>query len=104
MREAPKIESLRSTLPTPLATLGRETTKLNQPRFLGVQFQAELGEPDAELPQKPLRLVSVLETYDEVVGVPYDDDVASAVPLSPLPHPQVENVMQVHVRQERWNH
>jgi hypothetical protein len=51
--------------------------------------------------QESLGLVTMLEPQDEVIGLANDDDVAVGVPLPPLLHPQVEQVVQVHVR-EKW--
>lgn len=50
------------------------------------------------------RVRVVLETNDEVVGVAHDDDVAARVPLSPSMNPDVEDAVQVDVRQQRRNH
>ena len=92
-----------SGFPSPARSpvLGRERPELDQPRLLGVQLQAELREPLAQLRQEPLGLRSVLESHDEVVREPHDDHVAARLLLPPPLDPEVEHVVQVDVRQER---
>jgi hypothetical protein len=49
--------------------------------------------------QKPFGLVSMLESYNEVVTVAHDDYFALGLLLSPLLNPQVEYVMKVDIGQ-----
>jgi hypothetical protein len=42
----------------------------------------------------------VLQTHHEVVGVANDVHLTARVPLSPLLEPQIEHVVQIHVRQQ----
>ena len=101
MREAQKPQRLRLA-ETPLLTLlGGEPPKPDQSRLLGVQLQAELREPVAKIRPEPLGVVPMLESHHEVVSKTRDDDVTARVPAPPLVSPQVEDVVQVDVRQER---
>jgi hypothetical protein len=97
VREAQEIERLR--LPdTPLrAMLGRKTPKLDQASLVGVQFQVELRKPLTKIVEEPICITTVLEPDDEVIGEAGDDHVATSVPVSPLPDPPVEDVVQIHV-------
>ena len=101
MREAQEPERLRLA-ETPLCPLlGGEPPEPDQPRLLGVQLQAELREPVAKVRPEPLGIISMLETHHEVVSETRDDNVTARVPSSPLVSPQVKDVVQVDVRQER---
>src|SRR5438552_736221 len=101
VHEADEVERLRLPLVGAPSVLGREWPELQQPRLLGVQLQAELRQPLAELGQEPLGLLPVLKPDDEVIRVPHDDHVAVGLRLPPSPNPEVERVVQVHVGQER---
>ena len=92
-----------SGLPKPplCSSLGREAPELDQPRFLVVQPQPELREPLAKLGEEPLGVVPMLEAHHSVVSEPHSDDIAARLATPPLVDPQVEDVMQVHVRKQR---
>jgi hypothetical protein len=45
----------------------------------------------------------VLETDNDVVGIPHDDDLTSGVALTPPVCPEVEEVMEVDIGQQRRN-
>ena len=89
--------------PRPLSILGGEPPELDEPRLLGMQFQPELRESLAQLGEEPLGVTLVLEANDEVVSEPHDDHVTVRVPLPPLLDPQVEDVVQVDVGEQRRN-
>lgn len=57
--------------------------------------------PTSQLGQEPLGLVLVRESHDKIIRVADDDHIAGRVTLSPLIHPQVQNIVQVHIRQQR---
>ena len=101
MREAEKLERLRLAEPTRLAIPGGVPSELDQPRFLGVQLQAELREPVAQISPEPLGVLPMLKPHHEVISETRDHDVAVRVPSPPLVSPEVEDVVQVDVRQER---
>ena len=75
--------------------------ELDQPSLLGVQFQSELREPLAKLGKEPPRVTLVFEADDEVVRPAHDDHVAAPMAVSPPIDPQVQNVVQVHVSEQR---
>src|SRR6266446_1620242 len=66
MREAQKREGFRLSLSPLLSALSGEPPKLDQPRLLRVQFQAELRQALPEFFQKSLRLCSALEAHHQV--------------------------------------
>src|SRR5437763_11986353 len=94
VREAEKPERLRLAESTGLAIAGGEPPELDQPCLLGVQLQAELREPVAQVSPEPLRVLPVLESHHEVVSPAHDDDVAVRVPTPPLVSPEVEDVVE----------
>src|SRR5215472_10335 len=103
MRETQKGECFRFSLTPPLTIPFGESAEFNQPRFLRMQFQTELAQPFPELPAKPLGVRPVLESHDEIIGVPNSDYVTVGHLVPPCLYPQVEYVMQVDVCQQRRN-
>ncbi len=101
MREAKKLERLRLAETPLFPLLGSEPPKPDQPGLLGVQLQRELRESLAKISPEPISVLPILETHHEIVSEARDDHAAARVPLPPLVSPQVEDVVQVDVRQER---
>ena len=77
----------------------RLAAEFEQPRFVRVQRQTEPRKPLAQAGEKLLSVVSMFEPDDEVIGKPNDDHVAVRLPLAPSLSPEVEDVVQVDVRQ-----
>src|SRR6266496_1799695 len=94
VREAKKIECLRLPLPTPSSIISCKPAKLDQPRFLGMQSQLELGESLLQILVKPLGVRPVLTSNNEIICKSDDNHVASCFCLPPLVHPQIEHVVQ----------
>jgi hypothetical protein len=88
MREAQEVERLGLAQSTSPSVLGRERSKFQQPRLLGVQLQVELGEPFAYFPPEPLGIRPTLKAHHDVVREPHDDHVASRSRPTPLLDPQ----------------
>src|SRR5262249_61993589 len=84
-----------------LPVRGGEPPEPDQPRLARVQLQGESREPVAEVPQELPGVSQMLEPGDEVVGEAHDDHVAARVPPPPPLGPQVKDVMEVDVRQQR---
>jgi len=61
VREAEELKRLGLPEPTGFAVSGGEPSELDQPRLLGVQFQAERREPVAKVGEEPLGVLTVLE-------------------------------------------
>src|SRR2546427_484427 len=101
VREAKKIECLRFPFPTLFSIVGCISAKLDQPRFLGMQFQLELAESLRQFLVKPLSLRPVLKTHDEVICPSDDDHVAFGFCLSPVVHPEVEHIVQEDIGHQR---
>ena len=45
----------------------------------------------------------MLESSHEVIGKANEDDLSACVPLSPLPNPEIECVVEIDIRQQRAN-
>jgi hypothetical protein len=97
VRESQKIEGLGFALPSPPPVTLRESPKLDQPRFLRVQFQPELLHPLPQLLQEHFRVLPVLETQHSIIGVANHNHVPSRCLPPPLVHPEIEDIMQVDV-------
>ena len=66
-----------------------------------MQFQPELREPLAQISPESLGIFLILETNGEIISEPNDDDITVGEPIPPPLSPQVEDVVQVHVGQQR---
>jgi len=67
----------------------------------GCEPQREFPHPIAHrVPEAP-GIVLMLESDDNIVGIPYDDHVAGGLTSSPTLGPKVEEIMEVDVREQR---
>src|SRR6267378_3980134 len=101
VRKAKKVERLRLPFSTPLPVITRERTKLQQPRFLGMQFQVELPHPFREFPPKLIGIRFTVKAHHDVISESHDDDIAVRPLLTPCLDPQIEYVMKIDVCQKR---
>src|SRR5450759_2247112 len=69
-----------------------------------MQFQAELSQPIPKVIQKSLRFRPALKASDQIVSIPDDNYVALGHFLSPRFDPQVKDIVQIDIRQQRRNH
>ncbi len=101
VREAEKVERLRSAVATPLSSFRREATEFQQPRFLFVQREPELGKACSQFFQTRRCVTSMLEAHHKVVRIADHDHVTATVISTPPYHPKVEHIVQKHVCQQR---
>ena len=101
MGEPQKYEGLRFSLTTPFSVSEGKPPKLNQPRLVRMQFQTELHQPLLKITQKPLGVSPILKTQHKIIGVADHYDIARCHFLAPSFHPQIEYLMQVHIREQR---
>src|SRR6266853_976674 len=101
MRKAEKIERFRLPFSTPLPVADRKRTKLQQPCFLGMQFQVELLHSFGEFHPKLIGIRLAVKSNHDVIGKSHHDQIAVRVLLTPCLDPQVEYVMKIDVRQKR---
>src|SRR5206468_3260232 len=88
VREAEEVEGLGLPVAPPSSILVGKLAKLDEARLAGMQLQAEPAEPLAQLGQEPLGVLAMLESHDEVIGKPHDDDVAVGLRLPPPLDPE----------------
>jgi len=103
VREAQEVERLRLAFATLAPILFRKAAKLDDSRLVGMQLKAKVRKSVAQLRQEPLCFISVLESSYEVIRKANDDDLSARLPLSPLPDPEVECVVEIDIRQQRAN-
>src|SRR5271166_4547748 len=99
--EAQEVERLR-LCKAPLSPVrSRKAAELDEAGLVRVQFQIELRKPLSKVVKEPFCIPEVLEPDHEVVREPHDDHVTMCVAASPPIGPLVEDVMKVHVREQR---
>ena len=99
--EAQEVEGLRLAKPAPRALGRREAAELDQAGLVRMQRQRELLQPlTHRIPEAP-GVGLVLETDHNVIRVAHEDHVAGGLAPSPALGPEVEDVVQVDVGQER---
>src|ERR1700712_1238214 len=69
-----------------------------------MERQSKLLEPRAHCFEKPICIGLALKTDDHIIGITHDDHVAGGLMPSPAFGPQIQNVVQVDIGQERRNH
>jgi hypothetical protein len=90
--------------PALLSTRRGKATELKQTGFVSVQLKRELREPFAHrIPELP-RIGLSLEARHDVVSVAHDDHLARGLSLAPLRRPEVKDVVQKNVGQQRRRH
>jgi len=76
VRKAEKVERLRLPFSTPLPVIDRERTKLQQPRFLGMQFQVELPHSFREFRSKLIGIRFAVKSNHDVISKSHHDQIA----------------------------
>ena len=101
VRKAEKVECLGLPFSTPLPVVDRKWTKLQQSRFLGMQFQVELLHSFREFHSKLIGIRFAVKAHHDVVRESHHDDIAVRPLLTPGLDPQIEYVVKVDVGQQR---
>src|ERR1019366_7641970 len=78
-----ELEGFRFGTSAPLAVLRRKATELNQAGLIRMKRQRELPQPIAHSVPETARVGLMLESDDEVVGIPDHDHVARGLAPSP---------------------
>src|ERR1700678_869903 len=104
VREPQKREGRGFAFTTPLPVHLGEATEFNQSRLLRMEFQRERRQPFLKLCQESLCIVTVLETNHQIVSVADDNNFAAGYFLAPHLDPQIEDIMQIHICQQRRDH
>src|SRR6204780_3153108 len=101
VRESKEREGLWFSFPTLLPINLRETTKLDQSRLLRMEFQREACQPFPKLSQKSLGVFALLKADHQIVSVANNYHLSARSLPAPCLNPQVEHIVQIHVRQKR---
>jgi hypothetical protein len=101
VRKAQEVERLRPPLAPFLASFRRITAEFDETGFVRMKLEAELLESFPQFAEKAFGVTAVLESHDEIVGVADHDYRPARVTAPPLVCPQIEDVVQEHVRKER---
>jgi hypothetical protein len=101
MREPQEHEGFRFSLATPFSISEGKPPELDQPRLVRMQFQSELHQPLLKITQESFGISPVLKAQHNVIGIPDNYDIAPCHFLAPSFHPQIEYIMQVHIRKQR---
>jgi hypothetical protein len=79
----------------------RQAAELDDSRFIGMQCEPELGESLAQFRQKPFCILTMLKSRNKVIRKADEDALPARLLPSPLLDPEVENIVEVDVRQQR---
>ena len=101
MRESQEVKAVGLPLIARSPVRRRVAPEFEESRFVGMQRQTEPREPVAQVGEKPLGVVSMLESHDKIIGKPDDDHIALRLPVTPSVSPEVEDVVQVDIGQKR---
>ena len=101
VREAEEVEGFRFTQTGALPVLGRVAAELQQARLFRVQLQLELAHTLLQFRPEAFGIVLELESGHDVVGEANGDHVAARPLLTPCLGPEIEDVMEVDVGQQR---
>src|SRR5512132_476361 len=104
MREAQELERLRAPEAALCSLLGGEPPQADQARLVGVERQPEPGQTIGQVLAESLGVGLMLKPQHDVVGVPDDDHLTAGVPSAPVLSPEIEDVVQVDVGQQRGAH
>jgi hypothetical protein len=97
--EAQEVEGLRFPFPTPLPITGRIAPNSISRVLSGCNSKPNLASRFEE----PHSISPLLKTQHNIVGVANDDDIALRLFPAPDISPQIEEVMQIHVSDQRRN-
>ncbi len=100
MREAKEVEGLRFPQTDALSIRRRVASELDQPRLFRVQLQLELLHTFLQFRPEPFGIVLELESNLGIVSVTHHDHIAVRTLLPPCLNPEIEDVMEVDIRQQ----
>lgn len=101
MREPEEVERFWFTFSPAGAVFGCEAAELHQSGFLRMYRESELLQSALHGYTKALSVDSLVEPDDYVICVSDHDHIACGMAASPLMRPQIEDVVEVYVCQQR---
>src|SRR6056297_891748 len=100
MREAEEVERFRSPLSACPSVSRRISADFDQTSFVLVQLPSELRKAIPEFFQASLGVALAFKADYKVIRVPNHDDFAGGSVLAPSLNPEVEDIIQGHVRKQ----
>ncbi|HEV3062600.1 MAG TPA: hypothetical protein VGY48_30415 [Vicinamibacterales bacterium] len=101
MREAQKIKRFRLALAVLPSVVGCVAPEFNQARFVRVELQPEPAQAVLPVVEKPLGVGVMLEPKHNIIGIADDDHVARSLTFAPALDPEIEDIVQIDIRQQR---
>src|SRR6266404_7690703 len=101
VRKTQKVEGLRATLPGSCSALDGEPPKLAQPGLALVDRQTELLQPVSQCREELLPIPFMLTADRQIVRISTDDDLTGCVMSTPLVYPEVDDIVEEDVGEER---
>ncbi len=101
MREPEEVERFWFTFSPAGAVFGCEAAELRQSGFLRMYRESELLQSALHGYTKALSVDSLVEPDDYVICVSDHDHIACGMAASPLMRPQIEDIVEVDVCQQR---
>ncbi len=98
--ETKKRKRLRFAKTAPRAIPGRVAAELDEASLVRMQRECKLLHPLLQFRVKALGVSLVLKAGDNIVGIAHKNDVTVCVVMTPPLSPQVEDVMEIDVRQQ----
>src|SRR5690242_4737598 len=102
--EAQEGESLRLPEASPPAVLRRISTELDQSGLLQVETQRKLLKSRTHRVEEPTGVGLSLKADDDVIRKTEDDYIAGRLALSPTLRPEIKDIVQVDVGEQRRCH
>ena len=103
VRKAQKVEGLRATLPGSCSVLGSEPPKLDQPGLALMDRQTELHQPVSQRREEPFPIRFLLTADRQIVRISTDDDLPGCVMSTPVVYPEVDDIVEKDVSEQRAN-
>jgi len=103
VRETQELERLGPTEPTLGSALSRIAAELDQARLLRRNLQTELRETLANPGKETLSIRTMLKASSNIVSETHQDHIPACVTPPPLLCPEVKNVVQEDVCEQRRN-
>ncbi len=101
VREPEEVERFWFAFSPDGTEFGSEAAELHQTGFLRVNRESELPQSALHGYTEAPGIVSFVEPDDDVIGVSDHYHIACGIATSPLMRPQIEDVVEVYVCQQR---
>jgi hypothetical protein len=101
MGKTQEVKRLRFAGTTISSIMFRKAAKLDNPRLIGMQLKPKPHKSLAQFRQKPLCFLSMLKASNKVISKANEDYLSVRLLPPPSLDPEVENIMEIDIRQQR---